>query len=304
MSDKVTTKRNRKVEQFILQDLEIEPMFALAQFCRYEQEVEAAQNGHGFYELGVKERWRQQMPSLIAKDVAFTKTLHSSWAYYESDTPEGSIIRIPISGVMQSHGGASSRGADSVVADLRAAYSNRNVAGVILEITSGGGESMAGTMIASAVKERNKPVVTLANMAASAAYRVAAATDEVIAAGESAEFGSIGTMITIDNELIAEYREKMSEFYGNDAPEKNDEWRALLAGDAAKIQERVNVMTQRFHAQIKEDRELKGDENEVKKTLSGAMFSTAQAKRRGLVDLTGDITTATRRVFALQSKYK
>jgi ClpP class serine protease len=110
-------------------------------------------------------------------------------------------------------------------------------------------------------------------------------------------------MVQLDMRALAEYRERISEFYGADAPNKNGELRRALAGDYSGIQQRVNELTAQFHNEIKRDRPLRGDAEKIKDTLSGKMFDASEGKRRGLVDAIGTLPFAVKRVFSLKSKY-
>ena len=204
---------------------------------------------------------------------------------------------------MRTQSGLSSPGADRLAADFRNAFHNPNVKGVILETLSGGGESMAGTLIKSAISERNKPVVGFAHLGASAAYRALSGTDEIIASTDQSEFGSIGTMLTLDTKVLNKYRERFTDIYGTQVPKKNAEFRAAIAGDFTGLQERVNVLTGKFHDEIKGSRPLRGDAAFIKETLSGAVFDAKESKRRGLVDAIGNLQFAVKRVNALSKNY-
>ena len=158
-------------------------------------------------------------------------------------------------------------------------------------------------MLKSAIQERNKPVIGFGHLVASAAYRALSGTDEIIASGNGAEFGSIGTMVTIDQKILNKYRQRFADFYGAGAPGKNQDFRAAIAGDFSGIQRRVDELTAAFQAEIAKERALQGGKETVKETLNGSVFSANDAKRRGLVDMVGNMQTAVKRVKALRGKY-
>jgi protease-4 len=296
---------NRDIEGFLLtaEMLEIDFDFAFAELNRYLQDVLMLSNGFSFDDLGVRERRKESLPRLIIPSESAYKFVDRWEVQNVDDTPPGSIALLKLTGVMRTQSGLSSPGADRLAADFRNAFHNENVKGIILETLSGGGESMAGTLIKSAISERNKPVVGFSHLGASAAYRVLSGTDEIIASTEQSEFGSIGTMLTLDTKILNKYRERFTDIYGTQVPKKNAEFRAAIAGDFTGLQERVNKLTGQFHDEIKGSRPLRGDAAFIKETLSGAVFDAKESKRRGLVDAIGNLQFAVKRVNALTKNY-
>ena len=82
-------------------------------------------------------------------------------------------------------------------------------------------------------------------------------------------------LVQLDTRALAKFRERVAEFYGSDAPNKNGGLRRALAGDYSGIQQRVNDLTVQFHNEIKRDRPLRGDADKIKDTLSGKMFDVS-----------------------------
>lgn len=296
---------NRDIEQFLMTSefLEMNFDFGVQQFNLYLQDLMFLKMGGKFKDLGISERRRAAMPALIvpASESSQTFNLVDKWDMYEA--PPGSIALLKLSGVMRTQSALSSPGIDRLAGDLRSAYNNSNIRGIILETYSGGGESTAGNVLKSALSERNKPVVGFGHLVASAAYRALTGADEIVMSSQSAEVGSIGTMISLDTKEINKFRERFTEFYGSDAPNKNGEFRRAIAGDFSGIQKRVDELTREFHAEIKRDRQLQGDPEKIKDTLSGAVFNSIEGKKRGLVDAIGNLNFAVKRVNALRSKY-
>lgn len=246
------------------------------------------------------------MPKMLSVNDAVAGTFRfvDEWKIDDPDaTPSDSIALLKLSGVMRSQSGLCTTGADAMVDNLRNAYANKNVIGVIMETESGGGESIAGTKIKSAIQERNKPVIGFAHLAASAAYRALSGADEIIGSGLSAEFGSIGTMISLDQKALAMYRERYMDFYGKDAPGKNADFRKALAEDYSGIQKRVDSLTESFQKEIERDRALRGTPEQIREILNGSVYDAAKSKRYGMIDMIGNMQTAVRRVKALRGKY-
>lgn len=299
---------NRDIELFLSgnQNLEIELQFGISELNRYLEDLQMLQLGVPFSELGIYARRQSKQPRVMCLDAANDGTYSfASWRdlYSKKEIPQNSIALLQLSGVMRSQSGMSSPGIDSFVEDLMNAYNHPNVMGVIIETNSGGGESLAGNMLNSAIQDRNKPVVGFGHLVASAAYRALSGADEIIASSEASEFGSIGTMISLDNKILNKYRSRFADFYGGSAPGKNSDFRAAISGDFSGIQKRVDELTLSFQNQIKASRQLRGSESTINETLNGSMFNAIESKKRGLVDMVGTMQTAVKRVKALRGKY-
>ena len=305
MEVETATRQNRDIESFILSsgELEIDFLFGVSEYAHYIEDLRLLSMGLGFQELGISERRAACRPRMLVEWAGTYRFADESTISDESKTANGSIALLQLRGVMRADSGLSSPGIDSLITSLRDAYANENIAGVIIESTSGGGESMAGNKLANAIGERNKPVVLLGHLAASAAYRVGAAADEIIAAGDAAEFGSIGTMVTLDSQILNTYRERFQDFYGAAAPRKNGEHRQAIAGDFSGIQELVTRKTVAFQQEIARARPLRGNEARIAETLNGSVYDALEAKSRGLVDMIGNMQTAVKRIQALRGKY-
>lgn len=298
---------NADIEAFLMNagSLEIELQFGLNEYFNYLEDIRLLGLGFKFKDLGISERRHATVSKLIlASDSTY---MVSAWDLKDPEfrTPKDSIALLKLSGVMRSQSGISSRGIDGLINDLRFAYSDENISGVIIETESGGGESIAGTKLKSALGERSKPVVGFAHMAASAAYRALSGADEIIASGDSAEFGSIGTMISVDRKMLQKYGSRVADFYGSGAPGKNADFRAALSGDFSAIQTRVDGLTEAFQNEIRRDRDLRGSAAKIAETVNGSMWSAIEAKQRGLIDMVGNMQTAVKRIKSLRgSKYK
>lgn len=297
---------NADIERFLLtgEALEIYDVFGFAELNRYLEDISHLNAGFEFEHLGISERRAMQQPRLIVGDQSFQFIEKRAVLKDASVTPADSIALLQLRGVMRSQSGLSSPGVDQLIADLRSAYGNENVSGVIIETNSGGGETIAGTMLKSAIQERNKPVVGFAHLAASAAFRALSGSDEIIGSGDAAEFGSIGTMISLDSKMLEKYRKRFADFYGTTAPGKNAEHRSALGGNFTGIQQRVDKLTESFQNEIRRDRPLQGSEKTISETLNGSVFAAMESKKRGLIDGIGSMQYAVKRVRALRSKYK
>ena len=269
----------------------------------YVHELESVAYGVPYASLGIAERRHSRMA--VAVIAPSGQTITDPYILRnERLTPPGSVAVLQLSGVMMSDGDLSTPGVQSLAASLRHAYANANVDAVVIETNSGGGEATAMQILVGAVSERNKPVIGFGHFAASAAYGTLAATDEIVAASTMAQFGSVGAVITLDKDFLREFGESYLQIYGDNAPEKNAEFRAALEGDFGPFKALANKSTDQFQAQVAAMRSLTGGDAYRKATLSGRMFDAAEAKRRGLIDGVGTLAYAVKRAEAWAGMYK
>lgn len=269
----------------------------------YVHELDAVAAGIPYASLGISDRRHARMAVLVISPTGQTIT-DPYILRNERLTPPGSVAVLQLSGVMTADGDASTPGAQGLASSLRQAYANDNVAAIVLETNSGGGEVTAMQILVGAVSERNKPVIGFGHMAASAAYGTLAATDEIVGSSQMAQFGSVGAVITLDKRFLQYFNESFLQIYGDNAPAKNEEFRAALEGDLAPFKSLANKATDQFQAQVAAQRNLTGAEAYRKTTLSGRMFDAAEAKRRGLIDGVGTLAYAVKRAEAWAGMYK
>ena len=275
---------------------------------RYLHDLSAVSAGVPYSELGIGERRRQSSAVSVIMPGAngeLTQTYADTGLLSNSSLvrPQ-SVAVLKLSGAMTSNDDISSHGVGMIESQLRAAYSNDNIGAIIIDTNSPGGEVTAMQMLVGAIEDRNKPVLGFGRFVASAAYGALAATDEIIASDKMAQFGSVGAVITLDKAFLEYYAQNFLSFYGEDAPNKNKEWRAALGGDFAPIQEAADKATKDFQQQVSKKRALTGGEAYQRATLSGAMFDAVEARRRGLIDGIGTMNYALSRSAAWMDKKK
>lgn len=296
-------RRNPAIEAVLANgQLAIDAGFGLQCLNQYLSDLALLSNGASYSDLGIEQRRRESDPRIIVTNPSAAVTINDRGLLYNSAlTPAGSIAVLRVSGFMQtesSGGSGGARGMRGFADDLRAAYANQNISGILLEINSGGGEVLAMEVAISAIQARNKPIVSHAYFAASAAYGTAAATDEIVALSEMVRLGSIGSVISLNKAALQEYAEQYIDLYGSNAPRKNKEFRAALDGDFSALQQVVDDATDKFQAKVKDMRPLRGTESKISDTLSGDVFAADEARRRGLVDGIGSTEFAIKRLEA------
>lgn len=284
-------------------ELCIEFQWGFRALSGYLHELEAVASGIPYASLGISDRRHSRMAVAVIAPTGQTIT-DPYILRNERLTPPGSVAVLQLSGVMTAEGDVSTPGAQGLAASLRQAYANANVDAVVLETNSGGGEATAMQILVGAVSERNKPVIGFGYMAASGAYGTLAATDEIVGASQMATFGSVGAVFTLDKEFLQYFKDSYLQIYGDNAPLKNEEFRAALEGDFGPFKSLANKATDQFQAQVASQRNLTGGEAYRKTTLSGRMFDAAEAKRRGLIDGVGTLAYAVRRAESWAGMYK
>lgn len=302
-------RRNPIIEAVLANSqLAIEYESGMQYLNQYLLDLAMLSAGAPYASLGISERRHADISKIVQIGAAGKPSYFNERGliYNSSLTPANSFAIIPIRGFMQTEGSGGSgspRGMRGFAEDLRAAYANPKISGVLLDINSGGGEVLAMEVMNDALSVRNKPVVAHALMAASAAYGTAAGADEVISMAESTRVGSIGAVLTLNKIALQEYADQYMEIYGKNAPNKNREFRAMQAGDFSAIQSVVDEATDMFQAKVRKMRQLKGAESKIQETLSGDMYASAEARKRGLIDGVGGIEYALKRLESWTKRY-
>lgn len=193
-----------------------------------------------------------------------------------------------------------------VLSELKYAKKSQNIKGVILKFNSGGGTVAASQEIYNQVlkfkKETNKPVIAVfGDIAASGAYYIACASDEIIAR-KGTLTGSIGVIMggftfkkLFDNIGIKQEIVKSGKFkdigsaIGRD---RTDDEIELLSG-------LVKDTFEQFFQAVLTGRKGKIDEKTLRKYADGRIFNGTNAKELGLVDLIGGPDEALQRIKEL-----
>jgi ClpP class serine protease len=303
MSEQKPQISNSDVDFFIAHgEFEIDHAFAMQEFSWYLQELAEIRAGLPYEALGIAERRRRSMPGIItaaSKRVSDPKMLKD-----ESLTPKGSFAHLRLQGVMRSKDGASSRGVNSLIEDMNAAFDNDRIQGILIEANTGGGEVTAGLMLQSIIEQSPKAIVVYAHQLASAGVRATLPADEIIASSKSAEIGSIGTFISLPRNFAARYKEYFQDIYADKSTNKNAWFRQWLEGDLSELKSDLNRSNDQFISDVQKYRELKGSEKQIEEVLSGKMFYATEAKRRGLIDGIGGFQYAVKRLKANVNRRK
>lgn len=181
----------------------------------------------------------------------------------------------------------------SIMTQLREAGEDKTVKAVLLNIDSGGGSATAAEEVSREIlrfkESYNKPIVTsMGDMAASAAYWIAACGSDKIYANSTSLTGSIGVYMPYMN------TEELFKKIGISTQKiKSGPYKDILANDrpmtdAEKqlLQDIVNEIHDEFIKVVANGRKM--DPYKVRQLADGRIYTGQQAQKLGLVDELGN----------------
>jgi len=265
---------------------------------------------------GQLDRFINQHQPMAFEDQESQKRVEAVFNIYDEDgalvterdqpAPEDSIAVVELIGPMIKYGNYYCWGADEITGFMARAMADDNIIGIILKVDSGGGAVDAISLFASVLQNRNKPVVALCDLCASAAMYTAVYTDHIMAENNiSAEFGSIGVMVSFND--YSEYDKKLGikrhVIYAPESTHKNKPFEMALQGKYELMESEVlSPMAQQFQATVKEYRpRLQADVDGI---LNGRMFYAQEALDHGLIDSIGSMSQALQKVKQLSAAYQ
>ncbi len=181
---------------------------------------------------------------------------------------------------------------EEITASLREADESESVRAIVLRINSPGGSPAAAEEIISEMKKIDKPiVVSMGDVAASAAYYISAPADRILANPDTIT-GSIGVIWTFQNRT-AFYEEEGIKHYIAKSGEFKDmgaDWRGLTDDEKLYADETILEVYNRFITTVAESRNL--SIGEVKEIADGRVYTGSKAKELGLIDELGNLYDA------------
>jgi len=208
--------------------------------------------------------------------------------------PDGSTAIIPLKGTMLKYGTWCSYGTEEVAYAIRTSAVHEKINSIVLDTDSGGGSVDAVAPVVQAIefaRSLGVPVVASVDMACSAAYWAASATDRIIADNSiSATVGSIGVMMSFWD--VKGYYEKLGyklhTVYAPESDHKNLAFENALKEDYDLLKsEELSPLAIGFQNAIKTNRAGKLD-LETTGLLNGKTFYAQQALNVGLIDEIGN----------------
>lgn len=181
-----------------------------------------------------------------------------------------------------------------IVRKLRKATDDEDVKAVVLRINSPGGTPVAAEEIISQVEKtkRYKPVVvSMGDIATSAAYYVSSSADKIYANPDTFT-GSIGVIWVFKNKTRY-YDEEGINFYiakSGNFKDVGADWRGLSDGEKAYVQSIINESYDRFVSNVATGRNI--SETQIRSIADGRVYTGYRAKEIGLVDELGGLYDA------------
>jgi ClpP class serine protease len=186
---------------------------------------------------------------------------------------------------------------------LREAYADTSVAGVVLYTNSPGGAVAGLEAPAALIAGAPKPVVAYSDgMIASAAYRLASQAREVVLADNATSVGSIGTLVQhMDvSKALADRGIKVSFITATRSTDKvkGNPYEPLDDATVAQIREGLDELNTDFIQSVEASRgkRLQTKQEDV---FTGKMYSARKAVQYGLADSQGGLDVAVSRVLEL-----
>ncbi len=184
---------------------------------------------------------------------------------------------------------------DGINENIRKAVEDKSVKAILLRVDSPGGSSTAGEEIYKEVTRAHDEgmpiVVSMGNVAASAAYHISVPAD-VIVANPSTMTGSIGVIWTFEN-MSAHYDQEGIEFHVAKSGEFKDmggSWRGLSDEEKEYADSVIMEVYDTFITNVAEGRNM--SVGEVKDIADGRIYTGKKAKELGLVDELGNFYDA------------
>jgi ClpP class serine protease len=213
----------------------------------------------------------------------------------DANQNEEYIAVVPIKGALTRMDIVGKPGYESLAKTIKQLDSNPQVTGILLYVSSPGGQARGIEYLVDAIKGTEKEIFTFSNdLIASAAYWISSATDKIIVDGRSSLVGSIGTMLgTSDMKGILEkLGAKFADATATASIDKNAAIKALMDGDAKPVQDQLlNPLNDLFLTDVKNNRD--GRLNLTKENaLTGKVYLRDTALEIGLIDHSGDMNFA------------
>ena len=220
-----------------------------------------------------------------------------------ANTSGSKVAVLPIQGTVQKRGGYCSLGTKDLVASLNAANRDPEIAAIVLDIDSPGGQVDGTEELAQAVALSAKPVVAyIDGLGASAAYWIASQASSIFINSASTGYaGSLGVLcMSINQEVFLEKQGyKVEILRSSRAVDKarlngveplSDVVRASVQADLDQIGETFIAAVERGRA---------GKLSAKEDVFTGKVYQGSDAKKHGLVDAIGSLQDAVNKAAQL-----
>lgn len=194
------------------------------------------------------------------------------------------------------------QGTKSMTKELESLKNNDAIAGVVLDIDSGGGQAYGTPEFHDYLIEfkKQKPLVAYTDgLMCSAAYYIGSASTHIIANKRAEAIGSIGAYTQI-LDLTGYYEKegaKIHTIYATESTEKNKAYRDALEGNyESYIKQELDPLVSTFVNDMQNARP-----NIDQKVFKGGTFNASKSLDFGLIDQLGTLQNAIDKVFELSN---
>lgn len=232
-------------------------------------------------------------------------TSRDRYALNDPAMPENSVLVVDIKGAIFKEGFCGSAGSLDYARIINDAYANDKIIGIVCLIDSPGGQLSGTPTLYDAIRNPQKPTVSVVNegVMASAAYWLACGSDYIMATQKTDMIGSIGVMVRMRDSTEADAKEgyKTITVYSTRSPQKNKPYRDALAGDTAALEAELDQAADLFREAVETGRgdKLKPAKKGETDVFEGGMLYAGKAIERGLIDGYGDLNAAVAKVVEL-----
>ncbi|WP_210521914.1 S49 family peptidase [Hymenobacter terricola] len=220
-----------------------------------------------------------------------------------ANTSGSKVAILPIQGTVQKRGGYCSLGTKDLVASLNAANRDPEIAAIVLDIDSPGGQVDGTEELAQAIAQSQKPVVAyIDGLGASAAYWIASQASSIFINSASTGYaGSLGVLCMSINQttFLEKQGYKVEILRSTRAVDKarlnpveplSDAVRAVVQADLDQIGETFIAAVEKGRA---------GKLSTKEDVFTGKVYKGADALKFGLVDALGSLQDAVNKAASL-----
>jgi len=237
-----------------------------------------------------------------------TKNVYSVNPYTDlRELPNGAIAYVELDGPLLKDGDWCSFGMCDYAELIDAIAAADNIAGLIIDTDSPGGQVDGTATLADSVRNcgTKKPVIGFIDdgMSASASYWVISACGEVYVSQPTDMVGSVGVFCSIAdwNAYYLSQGLPVHDVYAPQSEDKNLDYRQAIAGDDSLVKAELKVIADAFISAVKKNRKgkIKGED-----WATGKMYFPADAISLGLIDGIKNFSQVVFRITRLISSQK
>ncbi|GGZ04186.1 signal peptide peptidase SppA [Novosphingobium colocasiae] len=251
--------------------------------------------------IGDKTEFDARIAQLVGKgdadDLPYAHTLLADWLAANPMSEKGAAIGvITIAGdVVDGDAGPGNAGGDRIAGLLDKALEEGDLKALVVRIDSPGGAALAGERMRRAIdryRQKGIPVIaSMANVAASAGYMVAAPADRIFAEPDTIT-GSIGVFAIIPSfeDTLAQYGVTTDSVRATPLSGQPDVLGGINDETSQLLQASVESAYAKFVGVVAQGRKVPAAKIEA--IAQGRVWSGEQARQNGLVDEYGDLDAA------------